>query len=82
MVVTLPVERARTGQVKPDLQVLGNGLVEPRALGMAQVVSLHHYWQAIGVADSSVMPVLFYFMTFLFSDASIAFSPYSISFSK
>jgi hypothetical protein len=38
VVVALPVELAGTGQLKPDLEVFGNGLVEQRALRVARVV--------------------------------------------
>ena len=38
VVVALPVELAGAGQLKPGLEVLGNGLVEQRALWMARVV--------------------------------------------
>ena len=40
VVVTLPIELSCAGQVKPGLQVLGNGLVQQRALGVARVVEL------------------------------------------
>ncbi len=40
VVVALAVELAATGQLKPGLEVLGYGLVEQRALGVARVVEL------------------------------------------
>ena len=40
VVVALAVKLAGTGQLKPGLEVLGNGLVEQRALGVARVVEL------------------------------------------
>ena len=36
--VTLPVEQARAGQLKPGLEVFDNGLVEQHALGVAGIV--------------------------------------------
>ncbi len=39
-VVALPVELACAGQIKPGLVVLGHGLVQQRALGVARVVEL------------------------------------------
>ena len=38
VVVTLAVELAGAGQLKPGLEVLGYGLVQQRALGVARVV--------------------------------------------
>ena len=40
VVVTLAVELAGAGQLKPGLEVLGYGLVQQRALGVARVVEL------------------------------------------
>ena len=40
VVVTLAVELAGTGQLKPGLEVLGYGLVERSPLGVALVVEL------------------------------------------
>ena len=40
VVVTLSVELAGAGQVKPGLEVFRYGLVEQRALGVARVVEL------------------------------------------
>ena len=40
VVVALPVELARAGQLKPALVVLGHRLVEQRAFGVARVVEL------------------------------------------
>jgi hypothetical protein len=40
VVIALSIELARTDQLKPALVVLGYGLVEQRALGMARVVEL------------------------------------------
>lgn len=40
VVVALPVELARAGQLKPGLVVLSDCLVEQRALGVARVVAL------------------------------------------
>ncbi len=40
VVVALPIELARAGQVKPGLVVLDHRLVEQRALGVARVVEL------------------------------------------
>jgi hypothetical protein len=38
VVVALTLELARAGQIKPGLVVLGHGLVQQRALGVARVV--------------------------------------------
>jgi hypothetical protein len=38
VVVALAVELTGSGQLKPGLKILGNGLVEQRALGVARVV--------------------------------------------
>lgn len=40
VVIALPVEPAGTGQIKPGLEMLGNGLVQQRALGPAGVIWL------------------------------------------
>jgi hypothetical protein len=40
VVVALPVELTGTGQLKPDLEVFGYGLVEQSPLGVARVVEL------------------------------------------
>ena len=40
MVFTLAVELASTGQLIPGLEVLCNGLVEQRPIGVARVVKL------------------------------------------
>ncbi len=40
VVVTLPIELARAGQVKPGFVMLGHRLVQQRALGVARVVAL------------------------------------------
>jgi hypothetical protein len=40
VVIALPIELARTGQIKPRLIVLGNGLVQQRSLRVARVVEL------------------------------------------
>jgi hypothetical protein len=40
VVVALAVELAGAGQLKPGLEVLGDGLVEQCALGVARVVEL------------------------------------------
>ena len=40
VVVSLAVKLARAGQLKPGLEMLGNGLVQQRAFGVAGVVEL------------------------------------------
>jgi hypothetical protein len=40
VVIALPVELACTDEFMPGLEVLGNGLVEQRALRVARVVEL------------------------------------------
>jgi hypothetical protein len=40
VVVALPVKLACAGQLKPGLKMLGYGLVEQRAFGVARVVEL------------------------------------------
>ena len=40
VVVALPVKLTGAGQLKPGLEVLGYGLVEQSALGVARVVKL------------------------------------------
>ncbi len=40
VVISLAVELAATGQLKPDLEVLGYGLVQQSPLGVTRVVEL------------------------------------------